>query len=403
MVATSGQKVWAQGRLQLFSGPELVERLAAIRFTGRLALISAGAAKRVVALHMADGSPVVALASGVSAGVEPERQAFRARQLLLEALTWSMGSFRIDEMPVPESAPEQALGTAEELLAAARQRAELWPGLTRRLPGPFGEVSVSPGTIASLPDDPVEQAVLQVLDGPLPLREIGVRCGADDHLVLKAVLALAARSVVSIGLGDEFRPVGSGRLEELLPPLLAALDGGSDGAFLKIAVVAWDARTAFRSVQALLGRPGQPPADIENLPQYRVIQERGTLPGGIEMEVLGFRSDTFEPEIAAPLVTNCHLLLLVNDMENGPAPGSDQSLAERVNAVRDMFPRLMAAGRVTVGAGSVTNPGCDVLIPEIARYVSWEEVEKTGFLEAVLREVAWRLGIESQPESAFSG
>ena len=64
-----------------------------------------------------------------------------------------------------------------------------------------------------------------------------------------------------------------------------------------------------------------------------------------------------------------------------------------------MFSQAAAAGRITIGAGAVTDPGCDVLIPELGRYTSWAELKHPGFLGEVLRELAHRLGLITETPS----
>jgi hypothetical protein len=115
------------------------------------------------------------------------------------------------------------------------------------------------------------------------------------------------------------------------------------------------------------------------------------------LEVLGLRADAFQPEFAAPLVQNCHVVLVGADLDAGHIWGGERGLVDRLNEVRKMLRGGIAAGRVTVGGGAVTDPGCDVVIPELARFFSWEDLETPEFLPSVLREAARRLGLEIDP------
>ena len=126
---------------------------------------------------------------------------------------------------------------------------------------------------------------------------------------------------------------------------------------LKVTVISWDAGTCFRTVEALLGRSRPAPPDIEEQPRYHILHESAAIDDEFELEVFAFRADTFAPELAAPLVQGCHLFLLVTDIEAGHAWGAEKPLIERVDAMRGIFSGAMVAGRVTVGAGAVTDPG----------------------------------------------
>jgi|GEM_PF-3947216 len=403
MTRKTQNEVWVEGKLRLLPATDLLRLLGKRRFTGRFAMISAGASKRVVALHLEDGEPSLAIGTGISQASPLPEQSFRARQLLLEALGWTMGSFRIDEIPIPERAQRQELGTLDDLLTAARRRSELWPGLVRRLPGPIQDLTVTRLNASALPSEPIQQAVLQALAGPTPLQEVAPRCAVDEDLVLKALLDLAGQDAISIGTFSDTSAVGSRQIDELLPPLLAALRGGDhQTATLKVVILAWDARTCFKTVNALLGRRTAVPDDVEQQPRYQILQEKGTLGSGMKLEVLGFRADTFQPAFAAPLVQDSHIFLLVTDLDAGQLRGTERPLVDRINELRDMFSGATVAGRITVGAGAVTDPGCDVVIPEIARYVSWEDLMKSDLLGSVLREVSNRLGLASHPDSAVT-
>jgi len=186
--------------------------------------------------------------------------------------------------------------------------------------------------------------------------------------------------------------MGSPGLRDLVVRLLAALGGRSGGRnALKITIISWDAGTCFRTVETLLERNRPAPHDVEEQPRYHILHEIAAVDEDLQMELFAFRADTFAPELAAPLVQGCHLFLLVTDMEAGHVWGAEKPLAERVDALREIFSGAMIAGRITVGAGAVTDPGCDVMIPEIARFVSWKEVKAADLLQAVLREVSGRL------------
>jgi Domain of unknown function (DUF4388) len=387
---------WAQGTLRLIGPRDLLQLLARTRFSGRLVLISGHSPRRVVALHLDAGEPCLAVGSGLPQVSSVDEESFRARQLLLDALTWRTGTFRAEGLDENTDvvSQRQTLGTVGDLLAAAKERAVLWPRLLERLPAPYDEIMVVPGSWQTLPSDPTQLAVLQVLEKPTALGSIPHRCGIDEHRVVQAVLTLAERQVLALRSAAETLVFRGPELDRLVPQLLEELcPKGEDRSSLKITVLSWDARTCFRTVEALLGRLRPVPADVEEQPRYHILHESAPLAAGPRLEVLGFRADTFEPELAAPLVQNCHIFLLVTDMEAGHVWGADAPLAERINALRTIFKGAMVAGRITIGAGAVTDPGCDVIIPELARYISWKEVESAKFLPAVLEEVANRLGM----------
>ncbi len=391
---TTTPRDWAQGSLRVIPPSELLSLAARRRLTGRLALFSASTPRRVAALHLDKGRPVLAVGTGLQGSQAPAEEQYRARQVVIEALGWSVGSFRLEPMPTalsPDSKP-QDLGTAENLLLAARERTQQWPAILRRLPAPYEEVVVHPTNLRRLPEDSVGQAIVQVLDRPHHLRDLGPRCGVDEHVIAAAVLRLAKGGMVRLGSGDTPPAVvddGAVRLARLLGMALAPSESSTNT--FKITVLSWDSKTCFRMVEALLGRFKTPPAEIEDQPRYSILHETAPILGGQHLEVLAFRADAFEPTFAAPLVQNSHLFLLVTDMDAGHVWGAERPLVDRVEEIRSMFSQTAAAGRITVGAAAVTDPGCDVLIPELGRYTSWEEIQRSGFLGTLLRDLAERL------------
>ncbi len=393
---TDAPRDWAQGSLRVMPPAELLALADRRRLTCRLVLFSASTPRRIAALHLDAGRPVLAVGTGLHGTRLPAEEHYRARQMVLDALGWTLGSFRVELLAqaLPEGTPPQDLGSAENLLLAAHERERLWPGILRRLPAPWEEVTVHPADIKRLPDDPVGQAVIQVLDQPRLLKDLGPRCGVDEHLVATAVLQLESTGAVRLaGALSEtlITDPEVARLTRLLGMTLAPTE--SSRSVFKITVLSWDSRTCFRTVDALLGRSQQPPPDIEEQPRYSILHETAPLADGQRLEVLSFRADVFEPTFAAPLVQNCHLFLLVTDMEAGHVWGAEQPLVDRIQEIRTMFSQAAAAGRITVGAGAVTDPGCDVLIPELGRFASWEEVQRPGFLAGLLQELAGRLGL----------
>jgi hypothetical protein len=394
---TTAPRDWAQGSLRVISPSELLSLAARRKLTGRLALFSASTPRRVAALHLDKGRPVLAVGTGLHGSQAPAEERYRARQVVLEALGWTVGSFRLETMPValPADTEPQDLGTADNLLLAARERAQQWPAILRRLPAPYEEVVVHPANLRRLPEDSVGQAIVQVLDRPRPLRDLGPRCGVDEHVVAATVMHLAKDGTVRLASGDTPPAIvdpASIRLARLLGMTLAPSESSTNT--FKITVLSWDSKTCFRMVEALLGRFKTPPPNIEEQPRFSILHETSPLPGGQHLEVLAFRADAFEPTFAAPLVQNSHLFLLVTDMEAGHVWGAERPLVDRIQEIRSMFSQAAAAGRITVGAGAVTDPGCDVLIPELGRYTSWEEIQRSGFLGTLLKELAERLGLE---------
>ncbi len=395
-------QAWAQGSLRIIPPADLLSLASTRKLTGRLVLFSASTPRRVIAIHLDRGRPVLAVGTGLHGSRTQAEEAYRARQAVLEALGWTVGSFRFEtlESALPEKARPQDLGGAENLLLAARERASQWPVLLRRLPGPWEELVVHPVQIRELPSDPVAQALLQVLDQPRPLPELGPRCGVDEHVVLASVLALADARMVRLAAAGMLPGLDDpevARLARFLAMTLSPSESARD--LFKITVLSWDSATCFRTVEALLGRFRPVPHDIEDQPRYQILHETAPLGKGQRLEILSFRSDVFEPAFVAPLVQNCHLFLLVTDTEAGHVWGAEHPLVDRIQSIREMFSQAAAAGRLTIGAGAVTDPGCDVLIPELGRYVSWSEVSRPGFLAGLLRELADRLGLLEDAES----
>jgi hypothetical protein len=391
----------AQGSLRLIPPADLLEVLARRRFTGRLVLMTAATPRRIVAVHLQGGRPELVVGTGMPHGQSMRDEAFRARQVLLEALGWSAGAFRIEEStaPLPPDAHRHELGDVSNLLLAARERARTWPKLTARLPAPFGELWVAPRSARRAPlDDPARLAVRNAVTERMPLSRLAARSGLDDHVVVAAVLDLAASRDIAVGTEDGLDAAADPAVRDRVASILdlAGRAGGS-GRTLKITVLSWDSRTCFRTVQALMGRDRPVPDDIESQPRYQVLHETLTVDEPFAVEVLAFRADAFEPAFAAPMVHDCHVFLVVTDLESGHVWGGERPLVERLNQIREMFSGTSFAGRVTIGAGAVTDPGCDVLLPELGRYVGWSDVAGSSFLGSILGTLCDRLGVEITP------
>ncbi len=131
------------------------------------------------------------------------------------------------------------------------------------------------------------------------------------------------------------------------------------------------------------------------MPRYHILHETAQLGNGLRLEVLAFRADAFEPLFAAPLVQDCHLFLLFTDIDAGHVLGTERPLLERVNELRAMFHGTSIAARITVGLGAATDPGCDVLIPELGRFDSWRQLMLPTFLPWLLSEVTTRFDIDA--------
>lgn len=389
-----GISEWAQGSLRLLTPPELLELLGRRRFSGRLTLIST-APRQVVALLIEGGRPRLVLGSGVDADAAGAAGRHRARQVLLEALAWRVGTFRVDVEPGHRDLPAQPLGEIDELLAAASERERIWPRLLARLPAPVDEVMVAPRAGEHGADGPVQAAVLAAVSAPRRLREIPDSCGIDDHVAIAAVLALAETGAILLGTAADVAPPRDPRLAPLVRDLLDLLQPDGRARSLKVTVLSWDAATCFRAVEALCGRDRRPPANADAQPRFQILHESCALGDGYRLEVLAFRADTFEPTFAAPLVQDCHVFLIFTDVDSGHGWGSERPLVERLNEVRSMFRGASVAARVTVGGGAVTDPGSDVILPEISRHLSWSELLRPAFMPGLLRRVAERLGVDA--------
>lgn len=389
--------VWAQGSLQLLSPADLLETMARKGFSGRLLLASVGTPRQVVAVHLEEGRPVLVVGGEPSAPSGAGAESYRARQTLLRALGWTVGSFRVELSSLPPGARRHALGDLQSLLDAARARVRMWPRLCQRLPADAGQTMVAPVAQPDRPEEPHLQALLQALDRPASLADLGARTGMDEHLLLHAVVELAQRRMVRLGTAVDAAAASDGDVATAAAAVLEALE--EPGAqVLKLTVLSWDSRTCYRTVDALLGRTRGIPDDIERQPRYQVLHETMPLTEALTLEVLAFRADAFEPVFAAPLVQNCHVFLLVTDMDAGHVPGTERPLVDRINELRSMFHGAVVAGRITVGSGAVTDPGCDVIIPELVRAISWSDL-RTGLLSLVLHEVGRRLGFEVETAS----
>lgn len=386
---------WAQGSLRLMPPWEILPILERRGFSGRLVLISASSPRRVVVLHLEQGHPHSVAGSGLPHEAGAELESHAARQVLIESLSWTRGSFRVearrDDEPRPPS--NQTLAEPAALIRAAAERASVWTQLLSELPGEWNQLHAARCGATFRPRSPAEKAVHESLAEPKALRDLPAAVLLDEHVVLQAVVDLARAGAITVAGELELGRLADPELPALVRALLETLPGESEGATaLKITVLSWDARTCFRAIEALAGRSGRPPEDVEQQPRYQIQQRVVPAGDGMLVEILAFRADAFEPSFAAPLVHDCHLFLLFTDIEAGHLWGAERPLVERVDEIRNMFQGTVVAGRITIGAGAVTDPGTDILLPELGRYLSWSDLRSGRFLVEVLREVVQRLG-----------
>ncbi|MCD4750757.1 MAG: hypothetical protein K8R59_15400 [Thermoanaerobaculales bacterium] len=385
---------WAQGSLASFSPLELLERLAELKFTGRLSLVNAEPPHRVVTLHLEEGEPVLTVGSGIPRDLPPDEDGYRSRQVLLEALCWNSGRFDIVEGP-PGSVVDshrEALGDIRGIIRAAEDRLQVWERYTFQLPDTWDRVIVKNGNPSEPPTNVVEAAILSAAEtGSFSLAEIAHRAFIDEHILLRAAVDLSRNKYLRLTLSEEDGSNLKTELEQAVVQVLSALDT-AESHTLKITILSWDSATSFRAVDTLLGRARTPPENIEQMPKYQVISEELELGHQYEIEVLAFRSDMFDPDFCAPLIQDSHLFLLFTDLDSGHSEMDERPLVERINTLRGMYCEASVAGRITIGGSAVTDPGCDVLLPELGRYFNWNEIQKNDFLPSLLNEVAKRLG-----------
>ncbi|RLE18320.1 MAG: hypothetical protein DRJ65_21565 [Acidobacteria bacterium] len=380
----------------MFTPLDLLRRLGDLAFSGRLSLVSAGTPRRVVTLHLERGKPALVIGTGIPRDLLPDDEGYQSRQVLLDALGWAEGRFSItaSEPGNVRANHGEQLGNVPGLTLASEHRIRTWRQCAQKLPGPWDQVTVMVGTPGDQPrEDMVESVIFaHVASGPAKLQDLARKTQIDEHVVLETVTRLIDAGDLRLDLPEEM-PVGdTGALEKAVTELLDLVQNdGSDENRLKITVLSWSSATSFRAVDALFGRTRTPPEEIETMARYQVISEELRLNDGTEIDVLAFRSDAFEPDFCAPLVQGCHLFLLFSDLETGHLWSEDGPLVERINALRKMYTGASVAGRITVGASAETDPGCDVLLPELGRYLNWEEIQDGSFLLKLLTEVSRRL------------
>lgn len=361
-----------------------------------MSLVSSGSPRRVVTLHLEDGEPVLTVGTGIPQDLGPEDEGYRSRQVLLDALTWNDGRFSVtaSQPGNVRANHREALGNTECLAASGEDRLDTWERCAKELPGPWDKVTVTVGTPGDQSREDMVEAVIfaQIVSGPTKIQELARRTQIDEHVVLETVTRLIGTGDLRLDLPDDTPFGDSGAAEEAVADLLSKLQDDEDnGKRLKITVLSWSSATSFQAVDALLGRTRDLPEDIEGLAQYQVISEDFRLNDGTEVEVFAFRSDAFEPDFCAPLVQDCHLFLLFSDLESGRLWSEDGPLVERINSLRNMYRGASLAGRITVGACASTDPGCDVLLPELGRYLDWQQIQDGSFFVKLLQEVCTRL------------
>ena len=350
----------------------------------------------MVTLHLEQGEPVLTVGTGIPRDLLLEDEGYRSRQVLLDALGWAEGRFSItvSEPGNVRADHREQLGNIAGLTLAGEDRKRSWERCARELPGPWDQVTVTVGTPGDHDREDMVEAVIfaHIASGPAKLQDLARRTQIDEHVVLETVTRLIGAGDLQLDLPEEMAFADTGALEEAVNDLLGKLqDDGNNGKRLKITVLSWSSATSFRAVDALFGRTRIPPEEIETLAQFQVISEELKLNDGKGVEVLAFRSDAFEPDFCAPLVQDCHLFLLFSDLESGRLWSEDGPLVERINNLRNMYQGASVAGRITVGASAATDPGCDVLLPELGRYLNWDQIQDGSFLLNLLTEVSERL------------
>lgn len=361
-----------------------------------MSLVSTGSPRRVVTLHLEKGEPVLTVGTGIPHDLSPEDEGYRSRQVLLDALTWADGRFSVtaSQPGNVRANHREALGEIECLAASGEDRLDTWRRCASELPGPWDKVTVTVGTPGDQSREDMVEAVIfaQIVSGPTKIQDLARRTHIDEHVVLETVTRLIGIGDLQLSLPEDTAIGDTGALEEAVTDLLAKLQADdNNGKRLKVTVLSWSSATSFRAVDALLGRTRDLPKDIESLAQYQVISEDISLNDGTDVEVLAFRSDAFEPDFCAPLVQDCHLFLLFSDLESGRLWSEDGPLVERINSLRNMYRGASLAGRITVGASAATDAGCDVLLPELGRYLDWQQIQDGSFLLKLLTEVCTRL------------
>lgn len=395
MTKANSSSLRAQGSLEQYSPTELLDRLAQLGFTGRLSLVATPGQRRVVTLHLEDGEPVLAVGSSIARGLPEQDEAYLSRQAILEALCWEQGQFSLAEGSPGAVSPKHrlTLGSAQNLIQATIDRQKLWDAHVAQLPAPIDKVTVTKINDEAQHSNSVDQAVLAATSAtPVGICEVARRTRHDAHLVLQSIVELAAVSSLSLSCPEAEESLFNNGIEGMIVRLLDLLQPGrAHKQTLKITVLSWDSATLFRAVDTLFGRHREPPSAVDDSPRYQVISETMKLKKDVQLEVLAFRSDAFEPDFCAPLVQDCHVFLLFSDLEAHHSLDDEAPLVDRINRVREMFSGASLAGRVTVGASAETDPGCDVLLPELGRYYGWAAVQTPGFLPNLLSEVIGRL------------
>lgn len=361
-----------------------------------MSLVSSSSPRRVVTLHLEKGEPVLTVGTGIPQDLLPEDEGYRSRQVLLDALTWADGRFSItaSQPGNVRASHRETLGHIDCLAASGEDRLETWARCSGELPGPWDKVTVTVGTPGDQDREDMVEAVIfaHIASGSTKLQDLARQTQIDEHVVLETVTRLIGTGDLHLSVPKDDASGDTGALEKVVTDLLTKLQADSDnGQRLKITVLSWSSATCFRAVDALLGRTREVPEDIETLAQYQVISEDFRINDGRDVEVLAFRSDAFEPDFCAPLVQDCHLFLLFSDLESGRLWSEDGPLVERINSLRNMYRGASLAGRITVGASAATDPGCDVLLPELGRFINWEQIQDSSFLLKLLTEVCTRL------------
>jgi len=264
---------------------------------------------------------------------------FQARARLLEALSWSSGSFDMERYHADEESDFRLnLPSFHTLVLRAQARAQTLAELLPGLPAPPEHLLVRRRTATARPQDLIQAAVLQAVGEGCLFPQLVARVLCDDDLVLRAVTELAgARALViqpravAVPTPSRFGEGEGSFRGELLHAIVRRLrgEGGLVDPALWVLVVGEESGQAGELLNRLGGRAAGE-AVRERLPATTVARVRVRVAGDATLCAVAVEPDSLSRAASDPLLSRFDALCVVGG--EAATPRLD-ALLEGVEAV----------------------------------------------------------------------
>jgi len=268
---------------------------------------------------------------------------FQARMRLLEALSWRMGSFELQEYPGRgETAFQVGLPPLHTLKVRAERRRQDLDRLLPLLPAEPRNLVVRRRRGIRVPAvNPLESDILATLQQPLLFPQLEARLLVDDDLVLDSLLRLSAARLVALeprvrvaaGLGRALAAGQDPYLAALVEETLSSLRR-TPGPFpqdaLWLLVVAADAQLAQTLVLNMAGHESETVSPVEGSTGLAAVQVKLGMTSRLCMQ--SARLETLLRGTREAMVSRCDAVVMLRQ-------GESEEEEERLEALRALVAR----------------------------------------------------------------